>query len=56
MICKSCAWGAHKNEIGDTHTAQELHAECKGCDCQHKTGSGWTKKKPHAPHTHRASE
>lgn len=51
MICKSCAWAAHKNEIGDTNTAKDLHESCKDCDCQHKLGTGWVKKTVRIPNT-----
>lgn len=47
MICNVCQVGAWLNSKGDKD-AIESHKLCKGCDCQHKTGSGWVKpiKKP----------
>ena len=36
-ICSSCARGAdHCAKFGNRKVALAYHAECKGCDCQHK--------------------
>jgi DNA recombination-dependent growth factor C len=43
MICKQCAVGAELNRRSDIIHAKLSHDICKGCDCQHKTGTGWTK-------------
>jgi hypothetical protein len=32
-MCGSCAWEAHKRDIGQELLARELHDYCKGCEC-----------------------
>lgn len=48
MICEVCAIGAYLNSKGDV-AAVESHKLCKGCDCQHKLGTGWVKVIKKAP-------
>ena len=43
MICTTCTAGATANTVGDTTVSAILHGQCKGCECQHKTGEGWFK-------------
>jgi hypothetical protein len=45
MICDKCTAGGAANKSGNTYIAIGLHALCKGCECQHKTGDGWYKTK-----------
>jgi hypothetical protein len=50
VICAQCAVGAYLNSKGDP-AAKHSHELCKGCDCQHKLGSGWVKVIKKAPTT-----
>lgn len=45
MICTKCIAGGVANQIQETYMSISLHDQCTGCDCQHKTGTGWIKKK-----------
>jgi hypothetical protein len=45
MICEKCTAGGEANKLGDIYIAIGLHDLCKGCECQHKTGDGWYKKR-----------
>lgn len=44
MICLTCTAAGTANHVGDYSIALVLHQECKGCECQHKTGAGYFKK------------
>jgi len=48
MICDSCKTGAYFNSQHKTKDAQDFHNNCKGCECQHKTGVGWFARKGEA--------
>lgn len=43
MICDKCTAGGVANSLGETYIAIGLHDQCKGCYCQHKTGTGYFK-------------
>lgn len=46
MICRPCAEAAdvYRNERElAVKAARALHAECVGCDCQHKVGAKVTR-------------
>ena len=45
MICEKCLAAGEANKLKDTYIAIGLHDQCKGCECQHKTGEGWYKTK-----------
>lgn len=38
MICQPCQFAGEANSHENYTTAELLHRDCKGCDCQHKTG------------------
>ena len=38
MICKPCSKAGNFNSKGRYPDAAVAHANCTGCDCQHKTG------------------
>ena len=44
MICDKCTAAGMANKNGETYIAIGLHDQCKGCYCQHKTGTGYYKK------------
>lgn len=44
MICDKCTAGGMANQMKETYIAIALHDQCKGCECQHKTGEGYYKK------------
>ena len=45
MICDPCKTGAYFNSQHKTKDAKDFHNNCKGCECQHKTGVGWFARK-----------
>lgn len=44
MICSKCTAAGNANQINETYISIGLHEQCKGCECQHKTGTGYYKK------------
>jgi hypothetical protein len=44
VICTKCLAAGEANKNRETYIAIGLHDQCKGCECQHKTGEGWYKK------------
>ena len=49
MICDKCTAAGMANKTGDLYWAIGLHDQCKGCYCQHKTGTGWIKAQKNPP-------
>lgn len=43
MICTKCSAAGNANKSGDIYIAIGLHDQCSGCECQHKTGTGYFK-------------
>ena len=43
MICDKCTAAGMANKNGETYIAIGLHDQCKDCECQHKTGTGYFK-------------
>lgn len=48
MICEYCCIAANLNTRGKVNDAMDLHKGCKGCECQHKVGTGWFVRKGEA--------
>jgi hypothetical protein len=45
MICDSCCIAGELNSRGKVNDALDMHNGCKGCECQHKIGTGWFARK-----------
>jgi hypothetical protein len=41
MICQECKTAGDLNSQNQKTKAYRSHNKCKGCECQHKVGTGW---------------
>ena len=48
MICQQCQIAANLNSQNEPKKASKEHKKCKGCECQHKVGTGWFARKGEA--------